>query len=314
MNKKEIDKDLIINTIMNNSQDTVYIKDKNSAIIWSSKSHSRLWGVEDPLEVIGKTDFDYFPYNFAELAYKEEQRIINSEIPIVRRVEKLIKPNGEIRWLSSSKYPFYNTEGEIIGTWGTTKDITDAKQTEEALSLLNLELKEANRQLSILSTKDSLSGLYNQRYFSEQLDQTFEFYLNQKKSGNLKDFSLILLDIDDFKMVNDTYGHLMGDVTITRLSEIMLSNVCQSHICFRYGGDEFAILLLDTDIEEAIRTANNLQKAIAETPIDFKDPQLLITVSMGVASFSHSKDPKDLIRKADKKLYLSKKSGKNKVT
>ena len=312
--KINIDKDLILNTIMNNSQDTIYIKDKNSAIIWSSKAHAKLWGVDDPVDVVGKTDFDYFPYEFAEIAYQEEQKIINQGISIVRRVEKLVQSNGEIRWLSSSKYPFYSAAGEIIGTWGTSRDITKEKEAEEELSLLNLELKEANHQLSILSTKDGLSGLYNKRYFSRELERMFRFSKEQKEIGTPKDFSLILLDIDDFKSVNDTYGHLMGDVTITRLAEMMLENVCQRHICFRYGGDEFAILLLDTGIDEATRIANNLQRIIEETPIDSKDPQLFITTSMGVASFSKSTDAKDIIRRADKRLYLSKKSGKNRVS
>lgn len=314
MNDINVDKDLVINTIMNNSQDTIYIKDKNSAIIWSSKAHSLLWGVKDPAEVVGKTDFDYFPYDFAKLAYEEEQRIIESGVSIVRRVEKLVDANGKVIWLSSSKYPFYNAEGEIIGTWGTSRDITRTKKVEEELRLLNLELKEANRQLSILSTKDSLSGLYNHRYFSEELEKTFEFYKDQKEKDNPKDFSLILMDIDNFKIVNDTHGHLMGDVTIQRLAQIMLDSVCSSHICFRYGGDEFAILLLDTGISRAKEIATNLKKIIEETPIDRKKDPFFITVSIGVAAFSSSIDPRDLIRRADKKLYLSKKGGKNKVS
>ena len=314
MSNAAIDKDLIINTIMNNSQDTIYVKDKKSAIIWSSKAHSALWGVEDPTEVIGKTDFDYFPYDFAQVAYQEEQRIIKTGVSIVTREEKLVDGNGEVRWFLSSKYPFYNAEGEIIGIWGTSREITGVKKVEEELRILNLKLKEANRQLSILSTKDSLSGLYNHRYFSNELEKTYDFYAKQKASDSPKDFSLILLDVDNFKMINDSHGHLMGDVTIKRLGQIILKNVCDSHICFRYGGDEFAVLLLDTKIGEAREVAKKLKKAISETPIDCKDHQLMITVSIGVAEFSNSIDAKDLIHRADKRLYISKKRGKTTVS
>lgn len=310
----EIDKDLIMTTIMDNSQDTIYVKDKNSAIIWSSKAHALLWGVDDPKQVIGKTDFDYFPYDFAAIAYKEEQNIIRKGIPIVRKVERLVKANGETQWLLSTKYPFYSREGEIVGTWGTSRDITDVRKAEEKLRLLNLELKEANRQLSILSTKDSLSDLYNHRYFSEELERNFDFYTRQVEQGNAKDFSLIMLDIDNFKMVNDTFGHLIGDFTIKRVADIMLENVHESHICFRYGGDEFAVLLLDTAIGEARRVASDLQKMIEKTQVDSKNPQLVITVSMGVADFSHSVDSQDLMRRADDKLYFSKRNGKNIVS
>ncbi len=314
LEKINVDKDLIINTIMNNSQDTIYIKDKDSAIIWSSKAHSLLWGVEDPAQVVGKTDFDYFPYDFAEIAYGEEQKIINTGVPIVRRVERLVMPDGEIMWISSSKYPFYNAEGEIVGTWGTSRDITDLKKTEEKLRLVNLELKEANRQLSILSAKDSLSGLYNHRCFYKELEITFDFYKNQKEENFSKDFALILLDIDNFKVVNDTYGHLVGDIAIKHLAEIMLRNISHKNSCFRYGGDEFAILLQDIDINKALEVAKELQNIIVETPVDYKDTGLAISVSMGVAAFSDAIDPEDLVNQADEKLYLSKKSGRNRIT
>lgn len=304
---------LIINTLMNQSQDTIYFKDRKGAIIFSSKAHALFWGVENPLDAVGKTDFDFFPKSFSEMAYMDEQTIMATGVPIIGRVEKLVKNDGEVIWISASKYPFYNLEGEIIGTWGTSRDITPLKKAEEELIRVNEKLEEANRQLRILSARDSLSGLYNHRYFCEELDKTFSLYERQSEQDHSKDFSLIILDIDDFKIVNDTYGHLMGDFVIKHLAETMLSNIRQSDSCFRYGGDEFAILLLDTNRSEAIKIAEKLGHIVENTPIVSRDMEIRITISMGVASFVDSKDPNSLINKADKRLYLSKNSGKNKV-
>jgi len=308
-----IDMKLIINTLMNQSQDTIYFKDKHSKVIFSSKAHAAFWGVNDPLEAVGKTDFDYFPKSFAQPAYEDEQTIIATGKPIIGRVEKLTKPDGKVTWISASKHPFYNLEGEIIGTWGTSRDITSLKKAEEELILVNQKLEEANRQLRILSARDSLSGLYNHRYFCEELEKTFNFYKRQKEKEDSKDFALIILDIDDFKNVNDTYGHLMGDFVIKHLAETMLGNIRQSDSCFRYGGDEFAILLLDTDRSKAIQIAEKLRSIVEKTPIISRDTKISITTSMGVASFSDAKTPKGLISKADERLYLSKNAGKNKV-
>ncbi len=314
MSEIKVDKELIVNTIMNNSQDTIYIKDKNSAIILSSKAHSQLWGVDDPAEVVGKTDFDYFPYEFAKIAYEEEQRLVRGEVTIITREEKLVKPSGEIQWLLSSKYPFYDAEGGIVGTWGSTKDITAQKEAAEKLEILNRELKEANRKLSILSTKDSLSGLYNHGYFLERLAEEFDYYESKKNQGETSDFSLIMLDIDDFKIVNDTCGHLIGDTTIRKLSNIIKKNIdSPDNLSFRCGGDEFAILLLDTEPEKAWQIAETLHQCIGDTPIKCRGHSLRITVSVGVAAFSECVDDQELIRIADERLYISKNTGKNKI-
>lgn len=314
MGKVKINNNLIINTILNNSQDTIYFKDENSAIVLSSRAHSLLWGVDDPREVIGKTDFDYFPRSFAEAACKDEKKIMVTGEPIIGRVEKLIKPDGSVIWLSASKYPFYDFNGEIIGTWGTSRDITDLKNAEEELIRLNAELEEANRQLRVLSAKDSLSGLYNHRYFYEELEKTVHLYTRQKEKDDSKDFSLILLDIDNFKNVNDTYGHLMGDIAIKHIAELMINNTRYSDSCFRHGGDEFAILLLDTKGNQAKEVAEKIRKIIMDTPIVFRDRELKLTISMGVSSFSEASTVNDLVKKADRKLYLSKNGGKNRVT
>ncbi|MCC5911904.1 MAG: GGDEF domain-containing protein [Clostridiaceae bacterium] len=313
-NESELNRILIINTIMNNSQDTIYFKDRKSTFLLSSKAHAALFSIDNPSEVIGKSDFDYFPEYFAKDAYRDEQKIMATGEPIIGRVEKLIKPDGGVMWLSASKYPLYDAEGKIIGTWGTSRDITSLKNTEKELVQLNKQLEEANRQLRILSAVDNLSGLYNHRHFFEELNKTFDLYIRQKEKGNNNIFSVILFDIDNFKIINDTYGHLTGDLAIRHIGEIMKKNTPSTDNCFRYGGDEFAILLLDTDVEDARKIAEKIRMTIERTSISPQYSELKITVSVGVTSSCEAKSVNDLFQKSDEKLYYSKNTGKNMVT
>ncbi|SNS60104.1 PAS domain S-box-containing protein/diguanylate cyclase (GGDEF) domain-containing protein [Anaerovirgula multivorans] len=314
MNESELNEVLIINTIMNNSQDTIYFKDRDSSFILSNKAHALLFGIEDPLEVIGKNDYDYFPEYFANNASKDEEKIMATGEPIVGRVEKLVKPDGSTIWLSASKYPLYDSEGKVIGTWGTSRDITSLKKAEEELVQLNAQLEEANRQLRVLSAIDCLSGLYNHRHFFEELQKAFDLYKRQKEKGIINAFSIILFDIDNFKIINDTYGHLTGDLVIRHIGQMITTNTRSTDSCFRYGGDEFAILLPDTSIDEARIVAEKIRKTIEGTSISAQHTELKITISLGVSSFDEAANVNNLFQNADKNLYCSKNEGKNKVT
>ena len=313
MKESDLKKILILDTIIESSQDTFYFKDIKSKIILSSKTHAALWGVDDPQKVIGKTDFDYFPESFAQMAYNLEQEIIVTGKPVTGIVERLTKPDETILWLSSSKYPFYNEEGELVGTWGMSRDITALKMVEQELIDLNKQLEEANRKLKLLSIKDSLSGLYNHRHFFEEIEKSFDLYTRKNEAALKKSFSVVLFDIDNFKHINDTYGHLMGDNVIRGIAEIITKNTRSSDNCFRYGGDEFAILLLDTTIEQARVVAEKIRQIIEKTPITIGDITIDMTVSMGVASFNEEEQVSKIVNEADENLYLSKKQGKNRV-
>lgn len=317
MSKVELHEGLIINTIMNNSQDTIYFKDIDSKFLLNSKAHALQFGIENPVDMIGKSDFDFFPTVFASQAYADEQRIIATGVPMIGRIEKWVRTDGSITWFSASKYPLYGQDGTIIGTWGTSRDISALKNAELKAESLNNKLKEVNKQLEALSVKDSLSGLYNHRYFFEELRKAYELYKSHKERGGCGqdlDFSVVILDIDYFKKTNDSYGHLMGDSAIKHIANIMLKNTRTTDSCFRYGGDEFAIILIDTDLITAQSIAENIRLEVFETPMIENDITIYLTISLGVASASEAKDINDLIDKTDKRLYLSKREGRNKVS
>jgi PAS domain S-box/diguanylate cyclase (GGDEF) domain len=303
---------LIIQVIMNYSQDTFYFKDKDSKFLGNSKAHAIQFGVEDPKLLVGKSDFDFFTADFAEMARADEIKIMETGIPIIGKVERVTNSSNEVVWYSSSKYPLYDLNGNIIGTWGSSRDITSLKKVEEELEYVNKQLEKANTQLKELSNIDGLSGVYNHRYFCETAEDIFNLYRNKARKEH-KTFCVMLLDVDCFKKINDTYGHLIGDVAIKHIADLLISNTRSKDLCFRYGGDEFAILLLDTDYKQGVKLAERIRVIIEESPARSNELDFQMTVSIGISCYQGEKDINTLIQKADSQLYISKQNGKNQV-
>ncbi|WP_028840667.1 MULTISPECIES: GGDEF domain-containing protein [Thermodesulfobacterium] len=157
---------------------------------------------------------------------------------------------------------------------------------------------------------DPLTGAYNKRFFYEILENSFEDF---KRYG--KKFSIIFIDIDNFKKINDNYGHMTGDLVLKTLVMIIKKTLRKNDLVFRFGGEEFVVLLPETDTENAIAIAERVREEIAKEQIEIKQNQTLsITVSCGVAAINKDMvNPKDLIEIADNALYKAKKEGKNRV-
>lgn len=303
----------LMRTIMANSQDTIYFKDKNSRFLFNSKAHLEQFGLDNPNDVIGKTDYDFYPKSFAENALRDEQEIMRTGRPIIGRIERWEKDDGEVVWFSASKYPLYDDSGNIIGTWGTTRNITDLKNAEKELEHVNQEYEVLNNKLKELSVIDELSGLHNRRHFYETLTKTMKIFSRVRGRGYSSTFSLVLMDIDDFKDINDNYGHLIGDEAIRHIANLLKKNTRLSDYVFRYGGDEFAIILPDTDSPGSKELAGRLRGIIEKTPFDYRGTPLKLTVSLGTATYTDQLDSVELVQEADMNLYTAKSSGKNRV-
>lgn len=161
-----------------------------------------------------------------------------------------------------------------------------------------------------LATTDSMTGLYNHRFFQEQM----VFQIENAKRYNTN-FSLVLIDIDFFKKFNDSYGHQAGDAVLKQVAELLKKSVRNSDIVARYGGEEMAIILPNNDFEHALAAAEKICKKIAETPFHL-NPKLTknVTISLGVATFpQHGQTPAELIEHSDKGLYKAKENGRNQV-
>ena len=169
----------------------------------------------------------------------------------------------------------------------------------------NLVLYEQVRSLAI---RDGLTGLYNYRYFWEVLHREVELARRYRHP-----LSLLFLDIDDFKQVNDTLGHQVGDMVLKALGAYLQGAVRQADLVCRYGGEEFVVLMSETDFKEARVSAERLRQGISEIAVDLPDQKLHFTVSIGVARREKGMDGDHLVKAADAALYRAKQAGKNRV-
>jgi diguanylate cyclase (GGDEF)-like protein len=171
-------------------------------------------------------------------------------------------------------------------------------------------LLSVNDQLQKLSSTDRLTNLYNRGHWEEMLKLEFARHLRYGHNA-----ALIMFDIDHFKRVNDTYGHPGGDKVIQCVADIVRDHIRDVDVCGRYGGEEFAILLPDTNKAGALILAERLRQAIEEVNVVHEGQVIRFTISLGVADLALSaNDHKALIEWADQALYTSKKAGRNQVT
>jgi diguanylate cyclase (GGDEF)-like protein/PAS domain S-box-containing protein len=206
------------------------------------------------------------------------------------------------RWLFFTSAPLSNGNGEIIGAIETFQDITEQIRAEE-------ELRQSEQRYREMSITDSLTKLYNSRHFFRQLENEVE---RAKRYGT--PLSLILMDIDDFKRYNDTYGHLEGDKVLRALSNVVRKNLRTSDTAYRYGGEEFTVLLPETEGENAFIAAERLRKDFENeilTPLPGSDVH--VTVSIGVSRYVSGEQPSTFLKRVDEGMYKAKKLGKNRV-
>ena len=177
------------------------------------------------------------------------------------------------------------------------------------LEYTNRLLERANADLERLSIHDSLTGLYNRRYF----DTSFTDELQRAKRGR-HPLSLLMIDIDHFKHFNDAHGHIAGDTALESISEALQASVPRNtDFVTRYGGEEFAVVLYETDMAGALLVADKIHKKMKETGIPVKNREEKLTVSIGIHAEipEEAVEPKQFIHKADSALYLAKESGRN---
>jgi diguanylate cyclase (GGDEF)-like protein len=174
---------------------------------------------------------------------------------------------------------------------------------EAAMALENARLYEDARKLA---DRDPLTGFYNHRFLHERLGEEVV-----RAQRGRRPLSVLMLDLDDFKLVNDTFGHLFGDRVLTWTAELIRSTLRASDIPARYGGDEFAIILPETDSDDAHRAAERILEAFRDRPFigEHRGP-VPIAASIGVSTYpSDGRTPTDLIAAADRALYSVKREG-----
>ena len=179
------------------------------------------------------------------------------------------------------------------------------------LNIALQELEAVNRELEEINTLDELSGLYNRRFYDQKILAEF-----RRSRRNLAPLSLILVDIDHFKAVNDTYGHLMGDKCIVEVANMIKSLLRRSaDVGCRYGGEEFCLILPETDNKGALALAQDICQSIRQHNIYDEEHIIALTVSCGVTTYQQEKDvtPDIIFASADKALYSAKQAGRDQV-
>jgi diguanylate cyclase (GGDEF)-like protein/PAS domain S-box-containing protein len=271
----------LVQSLMDNIPDAIYFKDLQSRFIRVNKAAAHLASIK-PEDVVGKTDFDFFAPEYAQVTYAVEQEIIRTGQPKVDDERLETAPGQPPRWVSATKMPLHDKTGKIIGTFGITRDVTARKRAED--------------QLLYLSTHDVLTGLYNRTYFEEVMVHI--------SHGNPFPVSIIIADIDGMKRINDTQGHPAGDELLRRTAEVLRSACRGDDIVARIGGDEFAVLLLQTDHVSAQAVLRRLRGLLAEhngtfdgTPLNF---------SMGVATAYEHALLSQTVNVADQEMYREK--------
>jgi len=196
------------------------------------------------------------------------------------------------------------------------REIAVRKKTEEELLVTQDQLKARLAEIEALqeslreqAIRDPLTGLFNRRYLDDTLARELA---RAGRAGS--PISLVMIDLDHFKRINDTYGHRAGDLVLMALGNLLESNTRRSDICCRFGGEEFVIILPDAPAGVAFHRAERLREVFAAQEIAFAADRIRATFSVGVAAFpEHGQEIEQVLRKADEALYKAKSAGRNRV-
>jgi len=196
------------------------------------------------------------------------------------------------------------------------QDIAEREKVENSLKIVNEQLKVQVAEIEKLQSDlreqalhDPLTGLYNRRYLSEAIEREIAIAEREQKS-----LSVIVMDLDHFKDVNDTYGHQVGDQYLISFAALLQSRIRKSDIACRYGGEEFLLVLPAVSLEDAVKRAEEIRQAYANTTLPGRGINKQVTISMGIATYPlHGEESEEIVIKADKALYMSKENGRNRV-
>ena len=304
-----------------NMNDLVWKTDREFRMTYVNKADSLLRGFARD-EVIGRKFGDMLTPEgkdiLASAMIKRREMIASGVGSQVMRFDvPLQKKDGGEVWIEIHSTPTYDLDENISGYQGIGRDITTRRQAElrqqneyRVLSSQLAEVFEVKEHLEQEAMCDPLTGLYNRRHMEKMLTSELA-----RAKRNAYPLALVMIDIDHFKKVNDTYGHATGDEVIRVLSSMLKNGMRESDLAFRYGGEEFLVAMPQISCDQAMHRVDGWRAAFAKTEITYDEATMTATLSAGIASFPEDGESIDrLVSCADKMLYRSKSNGRNRVT
>ena len=284
----------LLEAFLDHTPDNVYFKDLDSRFVRISSTMAKCCGFSDPANAIGKTDAEIFGPEHAEQALADEKQIIASGRPIRQKEEKETWKDGHETWVLTTKVRLNDHLGRTIGTMGISHDITDRKQAELRAHHLALH--------------DVLTGLPNRALLENRLAHAVA-----KASRDKEHLAVLVLDLDQFKSLNDSLGYDGGNRVLEAVAGILQDTLRESDTIARIGGDEFAIILPNaTDCERVDGVTQKIEAALSE-PLMIHGNQIHLSASIGVSLFpENSQRAEVLLHCADAAMHESKKRGRAK--
>jgi diguanylate cyclase (GGDEF)-like protein/PAS domain S-box-containing protein len=228
----------------------------------------------------------------------EEMKGVGSRQRTIDMTFRVVQADGDTRWVRMRRYPVADAEGRGDRVAGTVVDVTELKRVE-------LELERANALLEHQALYDALTNVANRRQFDILLDR--EVARVDRYGGS---FALIMFDLDHFKSVNDEHGHAVGDQVLEATARVIEDRLRKSDVLGRWGGEEFMVLMSDTDLDDAVQAAEAMRQRVASYRYPGVGP---VTISLGVAAYHPGGSRTDLLRDVDESMYRAKREGRNRI-
>jgi diguanylate cyclase (GGDEF)-like protein/PAS domain S-box-containing protein len=292
----------LFRAFMNASPFLSYIKDAAGRLLFYNRAFAQRFGVSE-YAWLGRTDEQLWSRKLSKSVRTHDLEVMAGG-RMVETEEHIRGTDGTISSLRSFKFPCHDSAGNVLLA-GVAVDISEEVAHKAELERYHRELEEANDQLRRLAVTDELTGLRNRRAFEERLVMEFSMARRRKR-----ELAVLLIDVDNFKLTNDRYGHAAGDEVLRRLGMILRTTVRLPDLPARYGGEEFVVLLPESGEESAMGLARRVMQRVAQEEWE-NEP---VTISMGMAAMNESLvNGYQLVELADEALYAAKRAGKNRV-
>ena len=272
----------------------ILFENSDNRVLYVNPAFRRIWLIRDQVDLTGRSTTEVLTYSANVLARpdhfsKHIMRVL--ETHEASESFEIVMADGRV--VTQLSYPVRDPSGRVIGRLWVYEDVTRERQTAE--------------QLLYLAERDSLTGLYNRHRFQEELARMLADADRHEVQG-----ALLFFDLDEFKYVNDTFGHRAGDVMLIRVAGEVGTLIRRNEILSRLGGDEFALLVPKAGAAEAAMLAERIVRAIAQIPFRFEGQNIRLTTSLGIALYpEHADNAEELIAHADAAMYQAKEAGKN---